>query len=95
MGSAVKVRRRQTAAVRRNRVAVTLTDGELLAYRAAAAADGVAVAAWLARAGNDKASGLSVPAPAELRKAVAELGGGAVLAGHGAELLRQRVLLVT
>jgi len=66
-------RRQVVAGQRRNQLRVTLADEELAAFRAAAAAAGLATAAWLARAGMDQASGLSVPASAALRKAVEDL----------------------
>jgi hypothetical protein len=69
-----RTRRRQAVAgQRRNDLKITLADHEKAAFRAAAEAEGMAVAAWLARAGMDQAEGLSMPASKALRAAVQEL----------------------
>ncbi|MCL2580998.1 MAG: hypothetical protein FWE35_00910 [Streptosporangiales bacterium] len=49
-------RRREHAPARRpHRIAVTLTDTELDEFRAAAAREGMAIAAWLGRTGLNEA----------------------------------------
>jgi hypothetical protein len=69
-----RTRRRQAVAgQRRNDLKITLADHEKAAFKAAAAAEGMAVAAWLARAGMDQAAGLTMPASKALRTALAEL----------------------
>lgn len=73
-GKANPPRRRAHASVRRpNRVAVTLTDDELADLRAVARRDGMAVAAWLGRAGMDAVRGRDVPASTALRDALEEV----------------------
>jgi hypothetical protein len=70
-------RRQAVAGQRRNELKITLSDHERESFEAAAAAEGMAVAAWLARAGMDQATGLAMPASKALRTALAELGDAA------------------
>jgi hypothetical protein len=69
-----RTRRRQAVAgQRRCELKITLADHEKAAFKAAADAEGMAVAAWLARAGMDQATGLAMPASKALRTALQEL----------------------
>jgi hypothetical protein len=71
---AARARRRQSVpGQRRCGLKLTLAPQEKAAFKAAADAEGMAVAAWLAQAGMDQATGLAIPASKALRTAVQEL----------------------
>jgi hypothetical protein len=60
--SAPRCRRPRSASRRSNRVAIKYNDAEMAAVECAAARAGLAVAAYLARAGIDAATGTAIPA---------------------------------
>lgn len=92
IGNTPPPRRRERARTRRpNRVTVTLTDGELTEYKAAAKREEMAVGAFLARAGLDAARGRDIPASAALRDALTETRKAAALTRQIGVLLNQAV----
>jgi hypothetical protein len=85
-------RRQAVAGQRRNDIRLTLADHEKATFKAAADAAGMAVAAWLARAGMDQATGLAMPASTALRTALAELESAGRQAGRIGHMLNRLVI---
>jgi len=89
--SAPRYRRPRSASRRSNRVAVKYNDDEMAAVEDAAARDGLAVGAYLARAGIDAATGRAIPASRMQLDALKALQDANELARRAGRLFNQSV----
>ncbi len=89
--SAPRCRRPRSASRRSNRVAIKYNHAEMAAVEDAAARDGLAVAAWLGRAGIDAATGRAIPASRMQLDALKALQEASELARRAGKLFNQSV----